>query len=59
MTDEERFFYELGRKAYYGGMEYSIIKAVENMTNTNTKTLDELLRGEWETPGKSNKKEGD
>lgn len=55
MTDEERFFYELGRKSYYGGM-YSLIKAVENRTNKIT--LDELC-GECETPGEANKKKGD
>lgn len=51
MTDEERFFYELGRESYYGGMEYSLIKLWEN--STNKVTLEDLTRDE------SNKKEGD
>ena len=31
MTDEERFFYELGRKSYYGDREYSRIKQIEQI----------------------------
>lgn len=31
----------------------------EEFQPKNRVTLEELTRGEWETPGKSNKKEGD
>ena len=51
MTDEERFFYELGRESYYGRM-YSLIKATRE-NSTNKITLEELTRDE------SNKKKGD
>ena len=49
MTDEERFFYELGRKAY-GDREYSRIKQIEQIAQliergeffTNRVNVDDL-----------------